>query len=66
MGRSEKVRLGAALALGVAIPGLFNYFLSAAGYRTLGAAVWAVGYLTAVLVIWHVWIRPLDLQGSTE
>ena len=66
MGRSEKVRLGAALALGVAIPGLLNYFLSDAGYHTLGAAVWASGYLTAVVIIWYVWIRPLDLRGSTE
>jgi membrane associated rhomboid family serine protease len=64
MGRAEKVRFGLALALGVIVPGLFKYFLTTAGYPVLGTAVWVSGYLTAVLVVWYVWIRPLDLAGT--
>jgi hypothetical protein len=65
MGGSEKLRFGAALALGVVVPGFLKYFLTAAGYEQLGTAVWVSGYVTAILVIWYVWIRPLDLQGAT-
>jgi hypothetical protein len=65
MGDNEKLRFGAALALGVALPGLAHYALSAAGYGTLGSLVWASGYVTAVVAIWFIWIRPLDLRGTT-
>ena len=65
MGRAEKVRFGLALALGVFVPGLLNYLLTSLGHPALGTAVWVSGYLTAVLVIWYVWLRPLDLQGAT-
>ncbi len=64
MGAGEKVRLGLALALGVVVPGLLKYALTAAGYAALGTAVWVSGYLTAVLVVWYVWVRPLDLTGT--
>ena len=66
MGRAEKVRFGAALAIGVIVPGLADYALSAAGYEALGSVVWATGYLTAILAIWYIWVRPLDLHGTTE
>ncbi|WP_134669780.1 hypothetical protein [Halorussus marinus] len=65
MGSDEKLRFGAALAIGVVAPGLAHYALSAAGHGTLGSLVWASGYLTAMIAIWFVWIRPLDLRGTT-
>lgn len=65
MGRTEKLRFGLALALGVMIPGFVKYALTTAGYEALGTAVWVTGYLTAILFIWYVWIRPLDLQGTS-
>ncbi|MFC4447937.1 hypothetical protein [Halorussus aquaticus] len=64
MGRGEKIRFGAALALGVVLPGLLKYALTAAGYDALGTAVWVSGYLTAILAIWYVWVRPLNLEGT--
>ncbi|USZ67542.1 hypothetical protein NGM10_12490 [Halorussus salilacus] len=66
MGRSEKVRFGAALAVAVLVPGLTHYALSAAGYEALGSVVWFTGYLTAMVAIWYIWIRPLDFRGTTE
>lgn len=63
--QSEKVRFGLTLALGVVVPGLANYVLTNAGYPMLGSAAWAGGYLTAMLILWYVWIRPLDLRGSS-
>ena len=65
MGHGEKLRFGLALALGVMVPGFVKYALTTAGYEALGSAVWVTGYLTAVLLIWYIWIRPLDLQGAT-
>jgi Na+-transporting NADH:ubiquinone oxidoreductase subunit NqrB len=66
MGRAEKVRFGLALALGVFVPGLLNYALNTLGYPALGTAVWVTGYLTAVLAIWYVWLRPLDFEGAAS
>lgn len=42
------------------------YFLEAAGYSSLGDIVWIVGYGTGVSLVWYLWIRPLDIVGSTE
>ncbi|NEU56072.1 hypothetical protein [Halorussus sp. MSC15.2] len=64
MGRGEKVRFGLALAFGVVVPGLLKYALTTAGYDALGTAVWVSGYLTAILAIWYVWVRPLNLEGT--
>lgn len=64
MGREEKLRFGAMLAAGVVVPGLADYALNAAGYPTLGSVVWATGYATAMVALWYVWIRPLDLRGT--
>lgn len=66
MGRDEKLRFGAALAVGVLVPGLADYALNAAGYAALGSVVWATGYLTAMVAIWFIWIRPLDLHGTAD
>lgn len=65
MGRAEKARFGFALALGVVVPGLLKYTLTEIGYAALGTAVWVTGYLTAVLLIWYIWVRPIDLQGAS-
>jgi hypothetical protein len=60
---SEKAAFATVLASGVIIPGLAKYFLSAAGYATLGSIVWMVGFGTMVFVIWYVWLRPMDITG---
>jgi hypothetical protein len=62
---SERTKLATTLAVGVVVPGVADYALSAAGYERLGLAVWAVGYLTMALVVWWVWLRPLDLTGPS-
>ncbi|MFB6270829.1 MAG: hypothetical protein ABEH83_12860 [Halobacterium sp.] len=59
----ERVVLGLLIAAGVVVPGVANYALNAAGAPTVGAAVWAVGYASMVLVVWYGWIRPLDITG---
>lgn len=58
--------LVAVVAAGVVGPGLLDYALNAAGYGNAGAAVWAVGYVAAALVVWYGWIRPLDLTGPDD
>lgn len=52
----------AALAV-IVLPGLASFALDEAGYQTVGSAVWAIGYGTGILMLWYVWIRPLDITG---
>jgi hypothetical protein len=59
-----KVRFGLAMALGVIVPGMLKYVLTQNGYGLLGSAIFYSGYLTAAIVIWYVWVRPLELTGS--
>jgi hypothetical protein len=61
----ERVKLGAVLGGGVAVPGVLNYLLHQAGFETAGTVVYAVGYAAMVLVVWYNWIRPLDLRGAS-
>lgn len=58
-----KLRLALVLFVTVAVPGVADYYLSEAGYDTLGMIVWIGGYGAGVLLIWLVWVRPLDLHG---
>ena len=63
---SEKLAFGAVLAAGVVLPGLAKYFLTSAGYATLGSLAWAFGFGTMVIVVWYVWLRPLDITGPVQ
>lgn len=59
---NNKVLFALVLALGVTIPGLADFALARLGYAGLGAAAWAVGYAGTVLLIWAVWLRPLEFD----
>jgi hypothetical protein len=65
-GLSSRLAFAIVLLAGVALPGYFTYLLASANYSTLASAVWVLGYGTAMVVIWYVWLRPLDLVGSNE
>ena len=66
MSLSSRKTLALVLAVGVVVPGVLNYWISAAGYDTLGSLVWALGYGTVVLVVWVGWIRPLNITGPDD
>jgi hypothetical protein len=51
------------LATGVAVSGLADFALSQAGYGNVGAYVWAVGYAGTVLVLFFLYLRPIELTG---
>lgn len=63
MVRRERLRFGLALATIVVVPGLAAALLTTAGLATLASAVWAVGYGGGAVLVWYVWLRPLDLRG---
>ena len=46
-------------------PGFLVYALEEVNLPVVADIVWLVGYGTSVLVVWFVWIRPLDLVGSS-
>lgn len=59
----------AILTGGVVSAGVLDFLLSQLGYSGLGAVVWAVGYGGAILAVWLIWFRDLELQpdhGVTE
>lgn len=63
MSRRSKVAFGLTLAAVVILPGLANAFLASQGYDHLGSLVWAFGYGTGAVMIWFLWIRPLDIHA---
>lgn len=60
-----RLALGVVIAAGIVVPGVMDYALSALGHPQLGTLVWIVGYGTMVLLVWYVWIRPLELTGPS-
>ena len=65
-GRQRSVLLIALVLLaGVVVPGLARRALGVAGYSNLGRVVFVLGYGIMVLILWYVWIRPLDLTGPS-
>lgn len=58
-GMDSRFLLVAVIAAGIIVPGVANYYLSAAGYHTLGSVVWVTGYGAMVLAVWVGWIRPI-------
>ena len=51
------------LSVGIALSGFADFALSQAGYGALGAYVWAVGYAGTVLLLFALFLRPLDITG---
>lgn len=66
MALSSRQAMAVVLAVGIVGTGLVVAAVSTAGYRTLGSALWVLGYGTTVLVLWWGWVRPLDLGPDTE
>lgn len=65
MALSNRVKFVLVLAGGIVLPGLADFALARAGYETLGVIVWITGYLGAMVLIWYVWLRPLDMTGPS-
>lgn len=63
MGLRDKLALGLTLVAVIVIPGLTNATLSSMGYGTLGSIVWAVGFGSGALIVWYIYIRPLDIRA---
>lgn len=64
---SERMKVGVAIiAFGVLVPGLVDNLLAQAGAPGLGALVWTVGFGSAVVALWYVVLRPLNIGAETE
>ncbi|PSQ43352.1 hypothetical protein BRD14_03290 [Halobacteriales archaeon SW_5_68_122] len=50
----------------IAVAGVGDYLLTNSGYEFLGTFVWAVSYAGALLVVWMVWLRNMELTGPTD
>ncbi len=63
---SDGLLLAAVLLVGVAGSGVARWSLGQLGLETLGELVYIAGYGGMVVVVWYVWIRPLDITGPVE
>ncbi|MES3517043.1 MAG: hypothetical protein PPP58_05185 [Natronomonas sp.] len=54
------------LAGTISLAGITDRLLTAAGYEVLGVYVWAVCYAGALLLIWMVWLRDIELTGPAN
>jgi len=54
------------LAGTIATAGVADYLLTNSGYGFLGTYVWAVCYAGALLVVWMVWLRHIELTGPAD
>ena len=50
----------------IAVAGVADYLLTNSGYGFLGTYVWAVCYAGALLVVWLVWLRHIELTGPAD
>ncbi|QSG09830.1 hypothetical protein [Halapricum desulfuricans] len=66
MDRSQLVTGGLLLVAIVLVPGLAKYALTQIGYGTLGTVIWYGGYGAGVLLVWALWLRPLDIVGPND
>jgi ABC-type proline/glycine betaine transport system permease subunit len=66
MDRSQLLKGGLILGAMVLVPGIAKYVLTELGYATLGSMVWYGGYGLGVVLVWALWIRPLDITGPTD
>ena len=59
----SKLTFAAVLLIGILVPGMARWLLGKAGYPTVGAIVFVIGYATMVFVLWYGWVRPMDITG---
>ncbi|UIP01605.1 hypothetical protein Hbl1158_16760 (plasmid) [Halobaculum sp. CBA1158] len=64
-GLSSPLLFVVVVVIGIIGPGLAVYALDSAGLRLLSDIVWVTGYGTTIFVVWYIWLRPLDLTGSS-
>jgi hypothetical protein len=53
------------VTIGLIGPGFGVYILEGADLSLAADLVWIMGYGTTIFVVWYVWIRPLELLGSS-
>lgn len=53
------------ILVGLICSGLLAYALEEANLSVVVDFVWIIGYVTTIFVVWFIWIRPLDLVGSS-
>lgn len=63
VGRPEWVRAMVILAAGVTLSGVADFTFTQAGFPIIGSYVWASGYAGTILLLFFVYLLPLDLRG---
>lgn len=61
----EWAKAALVLAAGILFAGVSDYVLAQTGYDALGTLVWVAGYGGAVIVIWFIWLRGVELGPNS-
>ncbi|MFB6243425.1 MAG: hypothetical protein ABEH80_04955 [Halobaculum sp.] len=61
----DALALAAVLLVGIAGTGVVRRQLGLLGYNNLGRVVFVVGYGGTILLVWFVWLRPLEISGPS-
>jgi len=64
--KSRMIRALLIVIAGIVVPGLVSRAFHQAGLSTLGAFSFAVGFFGMLVVVWYLWLRPLDITGPIE
>lgn len=64
--KSQMLRALLVVIAGIVVPGVVSRALYASGLPTLGAFAFATGFFGMLVVVWYVWLRPLDISGPIE
>lgn len=51
---------------GIVVPGLVSRAFHRAGLSTLGAFSFAIGFFGMLVIVWYLWLRPLEITGPIE
>lgn len=63
---NDKLLFVVVVLAGVVVPGLANGLFADLGYPTVGTVVWVGGYVGTAVVLWWLFIRPLEFEAGAE
>lgn len=63
---NDKLLFVVVVLAGVVVPGLANGLFADLGYPALGTAVWVGGYLGTAVLLWWLFLRPLEFEAGAE
>ncbi|MBP2251457.1 hypothetical protein J2754_001782 [Halarchaeum solikamskense] len=62
--RYSRWTLATLAVVGILGPGIAHYYLNRAGYPLVADVVFVAGYLGVAFLLWHGWLRHVDIGAN--